>query len=373
MEINLLIIEDDIEIIKKWQEKLDFYAIEDAPAYSINSTFSKTLVEAEKLLSNSYFDAVVIDIRLESEDASPNKDGNEILEIVTSSTLSVAAVCTGEPSIVELHNHHEQSVKIFTKGTENSIAQEILTWLDEKKSMISAIQKMRVSFKQEMASIFFKSIWPRWSYWIAEGKVDASFTEKALKRHMATHLHASFLNLDNQSVHPEEYFFIPPLQNRLDTGDIILSKDKIEIIVTPRCDMVRMKGANPTYQLVTLLDKSEHWSGLEQKLENAKAEKNTKKYDSIISEIKKFTNHNNETTSHFIQKFRVKTTEGWKDFGPYYAQFNLIRSVSREKNTEEELLSKRIASLSNEFVPSLVERLGSFFSRIGTPDYSHPE
>ncbi|HIE4012687.1 hypothetical protein [Serratia sp. CY33802] len=373
MEMNLLVIEDDIEIVKKWQEALEFYAIEDAPTYNINSTFSKTLDEAKRLILHSYFDAIVIDIRLESEDASPNKDGNEILKIVTSSTLSVAAVCTGEPSIVDLNDDHEESVKIFTKGTGDNISQQIITWLDEKKSMISAIQKMKESFKKEMASIFFKSIWPRWSYWVDEGKSETSFTENALKRHMATHLHASFLNLDNQSVHPEEYFFIPPLQERLDTGDIILSEGKLEIIVTPRCDMVRMKGTNPTYQLVTLLDKSEQWSEFERNLERARAEGNTKKTDSIKKEIKKFTNHNNETTSHFIQKFRVKTTDTWEDYGPYYAQFNLIRSVTRGEETEKELLSKRIASLSNEFVPSLVERLGSFFSRIGTPDYSHPE
>lgn len=45
-------------------------------------------------------------------------------------------------------------------------------------------------------------------------------------------------------------------------------------------------------------------------------------------------------------------------------------------NTAEarsDLSEFRVATLSNEFVPSLVERLGAYFSRIGTPDYSHPE
>ena len=46
-----------------------------------------------------------------------------------------------------------------------------------------------------------------------------------------------------------------------------------------------------------------------------------------------------------------------------------------EATTENraELSQRRVATLSNEFVPSLVERLGAYFSRIGTPDYSHPE
>jgi hypothetical protein len=36
----------------------------------------------------------------------------------------------------------------------------------------------------------------------------------------------------------------------------------------------------------------------------------------------------------------------------------------------EELTNKRIASLTPQFVPSLVERFGAYFSRIGTPDLS---
>jgi hypothetical protein len=50
--------------------------------------------------------------------------------------------------------------------------------------------------------------------------------------------------------------------------------------------------------------------------------------------------------------------------------------MSSENNSDESakrLLTHRIATLSNKFVPSCLERLGAYFSRTGTPDYSHPD
>lgn len=370
MNLYLLIIEDEQAIIDDWAEKLEFYSAEEEPIYTIVPSYVKELGQAKSLLSNSSFDAAVIDIRLESADGKPNKDGNELFEMITQSSLTVSAVYTGEPEIVELDEHQKEFTQVFEKG--NGDIDGILNWLDEKASMISAIKNMQTNMKCEMAKVFSKSVWPRWTYWL-DGKHEQEFAEKALSRHMATHLHASFLNNDELGAHPEEYFFIPPLQDNLDTGDIIFDNGKLEIVVTPRCDMLRSKSDTPTYQLVTLLDKSEDWEKLEDKLKERKETGTPKQIIAARNEIKKFTNHNGETGGHFIQRFRKVVNNEEKTFGPFYAQFNLLRSIERSEENSTELLEKRIASLSNEFVPSLVERLGAYFSRIGTPDYSHPE
>lgn len=370
MNLHLLIIEDDQAIIDNWKERLDFYGVDDAPKYIIKPTYVKELVEAKRLLESNVFDAAVIDIRLESANPRPNKDGNELFEIITNTSLAVSAVCTGEPGIVELNEHQKVVAKVFQKG--DGVVQQVLDWLDEKSSMISAIQNMQKSMVSEMAKVFSKSIWPRWNYW---HDVDAGleFTKKALIRHMATHLHASFMNNEDSGSHPEEYFFIPPLREKLDTGDIIFHDGKFEVIVTPRCDMLRSKSKFPTFQLITLLDKSADWNVLENNLIAAKANASDSKIKTARSALVKFTNHNSENGSHFIQGFRMKLEGTDKLSGPFYAQFNQLRSIERTEGNVEFLTVNRVASLSNEFVPSLVERLGTYFSRIGTPDYSHPE
>lgn len=370
MKLKLLIVEDEQKIINSWLEKIEFYNIEDSKVYVIEPTFISTLEKAKEILENTTFNAAVIDIRLD-ENGVQTAHGNNVIEELSKSTLTVCAVYTGEPGTEVLEDHQKDFVEVFQKGDGDGI-EKIFTWLDAKVEMISAIQAMQVDFKLSMAKAFTNSIWPRWSYWL-NVEQEQKFTEKALTRHMATHLHASFLNDDELGAHPEEYFFIPPLQDNLDTGDIILDNGKLEIIVTPRCDMLRSKSDTPTYQLVTLLNKSEDWKKLEDKLQEQINTGVEKKINSARSAIRKFTNHNGETGGHFIQRFRKVVDGEEKTFGPFYAQFNLLRSIERSEKNTVDLLDKRIASLSNEFVPSLVERLGSYFSRIGTPDYSHPE
>ena len=369
MELDILIIEDEQSIIDDWKEKIDFYSVEEERVYTIQATYTKSIVEAKRKLSSMKFHAAVVDIRLESESGKPNDDGNQIFEIITDTTLTVAAVYTGEPEIVSLQRHQEQFAKVFRKG--DGDINEILSWFDERVTMISAINKVQSSFSIEMAKAFSKSIWPRWNHWVSEQVSDAASTVAALKRHMATHLHASFLLQEQHGAHPEEYFFIPPLQDSLDTGDIIYKDGNFEIIVTPRCDMVREKGDCSTYQLVRLEDMSLKWRELESKLRTATLQK---KIAQAKTNILKFTNHNGQVGSHFIQRFRIQLPgdSGENFYGPYYAQFNQLRSIDRNAKNTKDLLIHRVASLSNEFVPSLVERLGSYFSRIGTPDYSHP-
>jgi hypothetical protein len=50
-------------------------------------------------------------------------------------------------------------------------------------------------------------------------------------------------------------------------------------------------------------------------------------------------------------------------------QFHDLQAVPIEQ-AKAELPKARIASLAPQFVPSLVERFGSYFSRIGTPNMS---
>jgi hypothetical protein len=378
MNLHLLIIEDDQPIIDNWNERLDFYKIDENAKYTIKPTFVRTLSEAKLLLESRSFDAAVIDIRLESSNPRPNKDGNKLFDIITSTSLAVSAICTGEPGIVELNEQQNVIAKVFEKG--DGVVQMVLDWLDEKSSMISSIQKMQKSMDSEMAKVFSRSIWPRWNYWLAEGQ-DQDFIESALTRHMATHLHASFLN-DAVAVHPEEYYFIPSLIKDLDTGDITVVDGKHYILVTPRCEIAQNK--NKTFQFVELKDISADIDKIESAI-NAKQEKivDLDNDDPVLIQLNKdvdkeknkrsnlFRHGGNKASLHFLPIINRSDIES---FGPFHAQFDHIVFIPKVNQVQlNHFLNGKYASLSNEFVPSLVERLGAYFSRIGTPDYSHPE
>jgi len=361
MNLHLLIIEDEQPIIDDWKEKLEFYEAEEEQVYTIIPTFVSELNGAKLLLENSDFDAAVIDIRLEKIAGGPqNSDGNELFNIITRSSLTVSAICTGETGVVDLDDQYQDSAKVFEKG--EGVIEDVLKWFDAKYSMISAIKNMQTSISTEMARVFSKSIWPRWNYWLS---ADQEFSESALTRHMATHLHASFLN-EVSSVHPEEYYFIPPLQEQLDTGDIFLIEDIPYILVTPRCDLARAK--NPTFQLVRLHSIKPEWDDLHH-AKDFGASRGIK--DKATKDIRKLINHGDRSPKlHFIPQIKLSDDN---ILGPFHAQFNFMDCKEANAPARATLTEQRVATLSNEFVPSLVERLGAYFSRIGTPDYSHPE
>lgn len=362
MKLFLLIIEDDSAIVNDWKQKLELYETESNPVYEIVPTFITELVEAKSLLLNSFFDAAVIDIRLESSDGELNDDGNELFQLIATSSLTVSAIYTGEPEIVELDDRQREFAKIFEKGHGDINA--ILNWLDDKASMIFSIKEMNKSIKYEMAKVFSKSIWPRWEKWL-EGEVNRDFTTKALTRHMATHLHALYLN-DELGTHPEEYYFIPPLRDQLDTGDIFCQGEEYFILVTPRCDLAR--ETNQTFQLVKLKSIKEKWdTSQSNKVEGV----NRKAKDQAVKDLRNMVNHGDRSPKlHFIPQIKRSDDD---ILGPFHAHFNAMKCIAVDDTTRTNLKAQRIATLSNEFVPSLVERLGAYFSRIGTPDYSHPE
>lgn len=362
MKLNLLIVEDDSKISDLWDQKLELYNVEEDSVYDIQHRNVTKLSEAQRILENTKFDAAVIDIRLD-DNGTQTDDGNAILESISENSLSVCAVYTGEPDSAKVAEHQKEFVEVFEKGDGEGI-DKILIWLNEKADMISAIKNMQSSFDKSMAKAFTRSIWPRWSYWLnTEG--DQIFAKNALIRHMATHLHASFLN-EVSSVHPEEHYFIPPLQDRLDTGDIVHREGEYFIIVTPRCDLAREHIS--TFHLVKLACVKERWNEF---LKQKTSGKNNKSKEKGEKQLRNLINHNNRSPkAHFIPQLKLNKNE---TLGPFHAQFHFMNCLEATDETKLELNKQRIATLSNEFVPSLVERLGAYFSRIGTPDYSHPE
>lgn len=366
MMVNLLVVEDRDEHIKEWETVIKRHnavsMARDDGSIRFHIEIAKNKDEALKKLHTYNFSVAIIDIRLkregEEEDYN-NTDGIDVLKEIMSTVSCYSVIYTGQSKDAEatIENDYQEYIKIVDRDTSKSNL--IKSLVAENKEIILSINDLKYKFSKSMSSLFYRSIWPRWNYWEeSEGK------KEALSRHMASHLHASFLN-ETIAVHPEEYYFIPPLQDRLDTGDIILQGDSYYILATPRCDLARAQ--NPTFQLVKLANKKADWDALHQeKVNGTKKEK-----EKATRGIRNLINHGDRSPKlHFIPQFKLSSGE---ELGPFHAQFNFMTCIEATIEARSNLSELRVATLSNEFVPSLVERLGAYFSRIGTPDYSHPE
>lgn len=387
--IVLLIVEDDEQEQKSWAQVIEMHNANAADnGFEIAFDIAPSLEKAKEQIASRNYDAAVVDIRLKQTNgnAGPNTDGNLVLDVLLKSEMAVVALFTGESTLAAPPAWAKRVVGVFTKGGgENEGTSAVMKWLCAQAPMIRQVKAAQQTIKREMAKVFYHSIWPRWSNWTQNLGATEDFISTAITRHITSHVYAILLAESQHGVHPEEWYFIPPLQENINTGDLIRRADgSIEIIITPRCDLQR-NDKNETIQLATCKDVSADWKKRCEKITTAKlalqnhtlptGDKGIKKLEESLAEVnealRRFTQHSNSTVFHFLPQ--MKMIDG-TEIGPLYVQFDKIRSIVR--TTEEAKVAlpiQRIASLTPEFLPSLVERLGSYFSRIGTPDYSHPE
>ena len=464
--INLLIVEDKKTQLEEWEDALAGFNLHServGRGLRFVSQFARTHKEAREHLSTFNFSAAIIDIGLKDDDGQDNEDntaGNKVLEDIMDSTMCLAWVYTAQQTDADIPKHLDDYIELIDRSAKPK--SEVLEDLASKQNLLKSIITIKSQFSKSKAEHFYSAIGPRWSLW----EQDASYhTDKAIIRHMATHLHASFLN-ETEKVHPEEYYFTGPMiEGALDTGDITVVDGHHYILVTPRCEIAQKK--NSYYQFVELEDMSENLLREEDKLselsdklkEKGQLVKDLKKsipplretYQSSIkaknvvkTQVNRGIAEKSKTTDSEVllklhseivenvelllglerdervaeeelkqaesaledaEKEHLKADKAEKrqlaiknkllppnggkislhilpavkqptsgSYGPLHAHFErLIYIPESDSDAVARFIEGKYARLSNEFVPSFVERLGSHFSRIGTPDYSHPE
>ena len=336
--IRVLLVEDQEANIEAWNDRTEAHNSDsERHGFEVDTLYAKSVTEAQLILQTGRPEAVIVDLRLQgAHDMAPNDHGNALVTYAREHHPVPIAIYTGQAQEAEVAGFPQ--IKVFDRG--NGLDQ-VFQWLNEHKNMLFQLRKSREVVERKTAQIFFKAIWPRWSKWSSNSDVDVS---AMLSRHVIAHIHDSLLNANGGDAHAEECYFSPPIKDRLDTGDILNFEGNMWIVVTPRCDLANADKV-ATVLLAKCSDISDRW-------------KNEK-------ERKRLSQHDGAAKNHFLP---ARIDDGGKILGPWFVQFNHIQSFSTEQR--DDLTSLRQASLAPQFVPSLVERFGAYFSRIGTPNIS---
>ncbi|QHE91178.1 hypothetical protein PI93_004605 [Pandoraea fibrosis] len=384
--MRVLIVEDDIDEQNSWKRQFDMHNADTQDTghgFFIEAQFASTLTNVRKCIATSNFDAAIVDIRLQLENgnAAPNTDGNDALKEILEAEMAAVAAFTGETKLVDSPEYARGSVRIFVKGGDDGDGTNaVMRWLTEQAPMLEHIQAAQEAIRREMAKIFAKSIWPRWANWIVD-QPSQNQVQSAITRHITSHVYATLQERGNQVAHPEEWYFVPPIRDGLRTGDLLQFAAGLEIVITPRCDLARPATRGDTIQLAVCEDVSAEWQALVDAVNAAKGayeaaaaaegtdtKKPLEKLGAAEEKLRKFTQHRSKTNLHFLPQMKLAD----RSLGPFMVRFDKVRFVERPVNENIQFPGVRVAALTGEFLPSLVERLGTFFSRIGTPDYSHP-
>lgn len=347
-ELRVLLVEDEDSNISSWNDQVSFHnADADRHGFCIETNHSKSVAEARAKLLSGRFDAIVVDLRLQTEPGvtEPNDHGNALIRHVLQSMPVGVVVYTGQRG--EASDFGCPQVQILDKGDG---LQPVFEWLAKQKELLLNIRSVRMAFERETARIFFNSIWPRWQSW-ASG-IEASELSEMVSRHVAAHVHDALLYSAKDDAHFEEWYFVPPLRGRLDTGDLIELESDVWVVVTPRCDLAH-DDKTATVLIAKCVDASRDWAEAAQKGKQKKT-------------LDEFRRHKNSPKQHFLVPLR---DDKGVERGPWLVQFDHLRALEA-KEAFDALTGKRFASLAPQFVPSLVERFGAYFSRIGTPGLS---
>lgn len=349
--LKILIVEDEDSKVIEWQDAIDSHnADSDTKGFSIEFKTSKTVSGAKQLLDLHRFDAAVVDLRLQTEAGvgENNSDGNIFVRHLVQALPMGVAVYTGQSVDADTQSYGSPQVEVMDKGDGFD---QVFNWLDRNKDVFLKLRGVKATYNRETAKIFYKSIWPRWQHWTSDLSQDLT---EVVARHVIAHVHDALLVAGGDATHPEETYFVPPMKDRLDTGDLVDYEGRKWIVVSPRCDLAN-KGKVKTILLAACEDISVQWNALIANQSGSSRDK-----------VKKLIQHDGSLKQHFLLPMRDVSSSAQ---GPWMVQFDDICALPAAFALEE-LAPLRFASLSPMFVPSLVERFGGYFSRIGTPGFS---
>ena len=342
-KLQVLLVEDEDRNIDAWRDKATAHNSDaGAKGFAVQSWYARTVREAREVLDAQKIDAVVVDLRLQSDDGAqgePNDHGNALVRHVVATHPVAMAIYSGQAPEADVTDCPQ--VEIFDRARGLN---PVFDWLAKQREMVMQLRGTRIAIERETARIFFRSIWPRWTNWTKDGAGDG--LRDTLARHVVAHVHDSMLYLGGERAHREETYFVPPLKDRLDTGDLIRADDgTVWIAVSPRCDLANASKV-ATVLVACCKDLGEEWREATPKAQA------------------KMVQHGGAAKCHFLP---AMCSADSKELGPWYVQFGHLRAVPYS-DVAETLTANRFASLAPQFVPSLVERFGAYFSRIGTPN-----
>ncbi len=349
--LKILIVEDEDSKLVEWQDAIDSHnADSENKGYTLEYKVAKSASDAKQILESFRFDAAVVDLRLQKEVgvADNNTDGNKLVHYIIKAQPMGVAVYTGQRGDADVANYGSPQVEVMDKGDG---FEQVFIWLEKNKDIFLKLRGVKAIYNRETARIFYKSIWPRWQHWNLDLTQDLT---EVVARHIIAHVHDALLVAGGDSTHPEESYFVPPMKDRLDTGDLVNFNGRKWIVVSPRCDLAN-QGKVKTILLAVCEDISGVWDPLFVSQSKSAKER-----------VKKLIQHDGSLKQHFLLPMRDGLS-GSK--GPWMVQFDDICALSADQALNN-VVHLRFASLSPMFVPSLVERFGAYFSRIGTPGFS---
>lgn len=367
-EIKLLILDDDREVIKSFEDTVKRINRDDENNLNYKVYTANTLEEAIEIIKYYKLDTAIIDLNLNNgaQNDPYNSDGNQAIKELMQNFRMPIFVVSGE--LTKLDESLQHNELIIQKNRDEFAKENGLETIIPPLFLSKSIHYFaRDGFLEHKINTFY---WEHLSQtidsWRKVEEEHPAEIEKILSRHTLSCLNEDLYVDGNigsfDKYHPGEMYIIPPIKQHYHTGDIIEKDGTKYIIINPACDIVN-EGKMEYYILVKIYPAVEI-SKIKYKPE--------KKQESYIQE--NLANSNKLDRYHFLPKFDIIDDN-------YVIDFQYIQIVDigtdkktdyteylkeREKNIRE---YKKIASVSSPFLKDIVARFSAYYARQGQPNF----
>lgn len=357
--IHLLVVEDNDGQYETYKDTADDINDENA---NINFILQreKNPEDAKAALLSSNFDAAIVDLNLDKDNAT-EASGNEILKKMIGSHRFPIFVVSGNLGNLDVEIKEKESsfLKCYDRDKSNDdIFDEIQKICN---TGITRILGGRGLIEKNLADIFWNHLADDLDVWLPSEKSP----EKSLLRYTISHL-SEYLDTpsDGDDLHTDAEFYIkPPIREHIATGDIAQHNNLRFVVLSPACDVatrVADKEEKPIINADRLILAKLIRVNRADFIEN-----------NIISE-----DDNSNVRSSALDKI-IRGQQEKYIFIPAYK--TLVASIIDLQNLYSIDFNdyidnyKRVATIASPFLKDIQSRFSSYYGRQGQPDLNKKE
>ncbi len=354
-ELRVLIVEDDESKRDDYARFIKAYNL-DNDNFKITEEFGVDKNDAIEKLQNlkNRYDGAIVDLDLVGSGGS-DASGNEVVSEIKKNLRFPVFVITGTPNHISQEHMEKNAVfEVFERDLVD-LDNVFNRFCSIKETGILNLLNRNGKIEELIQNIFWKHLSNSLDNWVLDNKRSSKEKEDSLLRYTILHM---LEYLDENNVHPSEFYITRPVKEKLSTGDLISWNGNRYVILTPACDFAQRKVTKAF--LLRIKEISEEINGIDE-IKSIEDLSKTKKqtFERMVK--------NNKDSYHFIPKHNI-INAGIIDF-----QDKLSIQIEEMEEKIESTEIDRFATISLPFLKDLIERYSSYYARQGSPDFDVEE
>ncbi|MBS9461030.1 response regulator [Flagellimonas sp. 389] len=355
-ELKILIVEDDGAIYKDIYRRNIHLFNKENKEVQINDTWIQGKDEAISALKNpeNIFDGAIVDLDLMGKGGT-DTSGNEVVKEIKDNLRFPTFVITGTPHNISEELNVPNAIFDVYERDNVDVFDTFNRFKLIKSTGILNLLNRNGKIEELIQNIFWNHISTSLDSWVLDEKRNPEEKEDSLLRYTILHM-LEYLNENN--VHPSEFYITRPVKEKLSTGDLISWNGIRYVILTPACDFAQKKVTKAF--LLRIKEISEEINGIDEiKSIDDLSKTKKQKLERIVK--------NNKDSYLFVPKHN-SINAGVIDFQDKLS-IEIEEIEERISSTEID----RFATISLPFLKDLIERYSSYYARQGSPDFDSDE